>query len=192
MSGDAKLAFQGECCDWMSWEVFNPDMGELQKARKELRVWLLTACILIEQAQDLLVVPPPTEKMGEVIWGEILQQCYSTLVIIQQTGPLTNQVTRNLVQNGLLFGIYNDRIRITFKPLLRIIFRLFVAQQWICYLLILFNFFLKKLLITHRTYSQFLTLDILTKHVQDFFLSIETCVLAAVKRGNTYKFVIDG
>lgn len=103
---------------------------------------------------------------------------------MQQTGPLTNQDTPYLVQNGLLFGIYNDRIRIRFKPLLRIIFR--VVQQWICYLLF---FFLKKILIT---YSQFLTLDILTKHVQDFILSIETCVLAAVKRGNTYKFVVDG
>lgn len=82
--------------------------------------------------------------------------------------------------------MFNDSIRVIFKPLLRIIFRLSLLQQQMYYLLSL----LKALLNTHRTYSQFVALDILMKHERDLILSIELSV-AAVKRGNTYKFVVD-
>lgn len=38
---------------------------------------------------------------------------------------------------------------------------------------------------------QFVALDILMKHERDLILSSEADVLAAVKRGNTFKFVVD-
>lgn len=45
--------------------------------------------------------------------------------------------------------------------------------------------------IRHLTYAQSAALDILMKRERDLILSTETNVLAAVKHGNTYKFVVD-